>query len=319
MENIQEEIENKIIDQITIGASGRLITFKPEKSKRGADLVIERRGKYKEKGFSFKVTSFIEKKGGEFAKDFLQDDFKADENFYLLFVYFDEIKQKINDYVWLIPSLYFRDSADFMVSGDGKKILRFKASLDVKNRDKYSKYLINIKELGKLLIDAFEAGKFHFKETGFEEKETINLEGLKEFISEARANTYASNASFTDNPRLLASLQLEFQKADYFYRDIYFSAKKKFIGQEIVYKNNKPIWGMNYIGGAVDKNTEKFLKDSLLRLSRKCRFGESCEFEKKEYKYQDTGQGNLEEFSGQEYIFLEGKNIYKLTYHGGLL
>jgi len=191
------------------------------------------------------------------------------------------------------------------MSADGKKLLRFQAPLDIKSKDKYSKYLINIKELGKLLIKAFESGgKFDFKDTWFQESKAINLEGLKEFISEARANTYASNATFNDNPRLLGSLQLEFQKGDYFYRDIYFSEKKKFIGQEIVYKNNKPVWGMNYIGSYIDKNAEKFLKDSLLRLSKKCRFGESCEFEKREFKYQDTGQGSMEEFSGQEYIFL---------------
>lgn len=319
-ENIQEEIENKIIDKITASASGRLIVFKPEQSKQGADLVIERRGKYKEESFYFKVNSFISsKKNDVFVKDFLQDEFRADKNFYLLFVCFDEILQKINDRVWLVPSLQFKDIADYTKSPDGKKILKFQASVDIKDKNRYSKYSVKIKELGKLLINAFESGRIDFKEADFQDNKAINLEGLKEFISEARANTYASNATFADNPRLLASRQLEFQKGDYFYRDIYFSEKKKFIGQEIVYKNNKPAWGMNYIGSAIDKNTEKFLKDSLLRLARKCRFGEACEFEKREYKYQNTGHGELDDFSGQEYVFLEGKNIYKLNYQGGLL
>ena len=184
-ENIQEKIENKIIDQITTGASGRLITFKPEKDAKGADLIVERRGEYKEKALSFKVNSFIgSKENNSFVKDFLQDDFKADKDFYLLFVSFDEVLQKINEHIWLIPSLRFKDIADSVISPDGKKVLRFQAPLDVKNKNRYSKYLVNIKELGKLLIKAFESGgKFDFKDTGFEEKEVINLEGLKEFTS----------------------------------------------------------------------------------------------------------------------------------------
>jgi len=39
-----------------------------------------------------------------------------DKNFYLLFVCFDELKQKINDYVWLIPSIQFRDIAKVIKS-----------------------------------------------------------------------------------------------------------------------------------------------------------------------------------------------------------
>src|SRR3989344_8382939 len=116
-ENIQEKIENKIIDQITTGASGRLITFKPEKDAKGADLIVERRGEYKEKALSFKVNSVIgSKENNSFVKDFLQDDFKADKDFYLLFVSFDEVLQKINEHIWLIPSLRFKDIADSVIS-----------------------------------------------------------------------------------------------------------------------------------------------------------------------------------------------------------
>ncbi len=46
--NIAEEIENKLIDQITLGSRARLITFKPEKNLMGADLAVEKRGGYKD-------------------------------------------------------------------------------------------------------------------------------------------------------------------------------------------------------------------------------------------------------------------------------
>jgi len=319
--NIEEDIEDKIMDWITVDMAGRLIVSKPEKSNFGADLLIERRGDYKGKNISFKVCSLIgpvETKN--LTKDFLQNEFKADANFYLLFVYFDSIKQKISDSIWLIPSLQFSDLAQIIKSSDGNNILRFESSLNIQNKDKYSKFLVYTKDLGNLVFDAFEAGgKINFKEKVFQEFKTINIESLKEFISEARANTYAADNSPVDNPRLLGSVQLEFQKRNLFYRDIYFPGIKNFIGQEIVYQDSEVIWGMNYIGNQIGKLEVSFLKESLFRMAGKCRFGLNCEYEKREFKYEDAGQGSLDSFSGQEKIFVAGKNIYKLDYRGGLI
>lgn len=320
-ENIQEEIEDKVIDCINSGVAGRLIIFKPEGTASGADLAVERRGKYKEKEMYFKINSFVgPAEGNIFIKDFLQDDFKASKNLYLLFVYFDEVKQKIGDYVWLIPSLEFRDIAEVVKSPEGEKILRFEAKLDAKDKNKYSKFTAGAKDLGKFILNALEkGGKFDFKEAYLQEKSAINLESLKEFLCEARKNTYAADATAVDNPRLLASTQLEFQQGNYFYRDVYFLGNKKFIGQEIVYQELKPIWGMNYIGSAIGKMEINFLKESLFKLFDKCRLGGNFEYEKRELKYQDRGEGNLEKLSGQEEIFSEGKSIYKLEYNGGLI
>ena len=324
-DNIQKEIEDKIIDCINSGIAGRLIIFKPEKNSMGADLAVERRGKYKETGMYFQVNSFVgPAENSNYIKDFPKENFKADKNFYLIFVYFDEVRQKISDYIWLIPSLQFRDIAETVKSPDGKNLLRFQSSSDIKIKNKYSKFIIDSKEFGKIVLEAFkQKGKFDFKEgasLGSSEGENmINLDSLKEFLCEARKNTYASNSTPIDNPKLLASTQLEFQKADYFYRDVYFSGSKRFIGQEIIYKDSKPVWGMNYIGGAIGKLEEGFLKESLFRLSEKCRMGGICEYEKREYKYEDQGQGSPEDFFGREEISVEGKNIYKLNYQGGLI
>jgi len=325
VKNIQEEIEDKVIDCINSGVAGRLIIFKPEKNSFGADLVVERRGKYKEKKIYFQVNSFVgSAKEGSFVKDFLQDNFKADANFYLLFVHFDEVRQKISDYIWLMPSLQFRDIAEVIKSQDGKNLLRFEASLNFNDKNKYSEFMVKKEYLGTLILDALEkGGEIDFKEVpgrnSLSGESTISLQGLKEFLCNARSSTYAAGAVPIDNPRLLSSKQLEFQKGDYFYRDIFFNGNKKFIGQEIVYLNSKPAWGMNYIGSQIGKIETNFLKESLLKLSEKCRLGGVCEYEKREFKYHDRGQGGLEEFFGEEGISLEGKNIYKLNYQGGIL
>lgn len=322
MDNTKEEIRDKVIDYINSGVSGRLIIYKPEKNIYEADLSVERRANYKEKGMYIQINSLIipSKDAIIFIKDFPQESFNAEKNFYLLFVYFDKERQKIDDYIWLIPSLDFQDIAEVIKLEGDKKIFRFESSADLKKKNKYSRFIIKTEELGKTILKALEkGGKFDFKEIDFEGKNIINLANLKEFIIDARKNTYAANSTPVANPRLLASKQLEFQKGNYFYRDIYFLGEKKLIGQEIVYQDGKPIWGMNYIGDVIGKLETNFLKESLFRLTEQCRFGGVCEYEKREYKYEDQGEGSVDKFSGRELISLEGKNVYNLDYQGGII
>jgi hypothetical protein len=320
-DNIQAEIEDKVIDCINSGVAGRLVIFKPQKNSFGANLAVERRGKYKEGEMYFQINSLAEPaQDNRVVKDFSQKSFKSEKGFYLLFVYFDEVRQRIDDHVWLIPSLQFRDIAVVVGLPNGEKALRFEASADFKDKNSYSKFVVSTAELGKFILEAFErGGKFDFKETEFSEKEGINLSSLKEFLCDARENTYASDGASIDNPRLMSSIQLEFQKGNYFYRDIYFLGKKKFIGQEIIYQDSKPIWGMNYMGADIGKVETDFLKESLYKLADKCRIGGDCEYTKREFKYQDKGQGDVGEFSGTEEIFVENKSVYRLNYQGGLI
>ena len=320
-QNIQDQIENKIIDHINSGVVGRLIIYKPEKNAFGADLAVERRAKYKEKEIYFQVNSLIAPvQDNIFVKDFSQEKFKADKDFYLLFIVFDEFKQKTGDYIWLVPSVIFKDIVNVVTSEAGEKIFRFEVSLDIKDKNKYSRFLINVKELGKIILNALEkGGKFAFKEIDFEEKGKINLDNLKEFLLDARKNTFAGRALSIDSPRLLSSKQFEFQKGEYSYKDIYFPGERKITGQEIIYKDSKAVWEMNYSGTFIAKIESSFLKEALFKLAGKCRLGQTCEYEKREFKYKDQGNGNLENFSGQEEIFLESKSVYKLNYQGGLL
>lgn len=324
MENIQKQIEDKVIDCINLGVAGRLIIFKPENNKSGVDLAVERRGKYKEGAIYFQINSFIGPSEDKvFTKDFFQEGFRPNKDFNFIFVYFDELKQKLSDYVWLIPSFDFRDLAEVIKSSDGN-LLRFEVTADIKSKNKYSKFIVATKDLGKLVLDALEkGGKFDFKDLGLNEysgeKRAVNLEDLKEFLFEARESTYAAGANPIDNPRLLSSEQLEFQKGDYFYRDIFFDGEKNFIGQEIIYFESKPIWGMNYFGAQIGKVETNFLRETLTKLSNKCRIGGICEYKKREFKYQDKGKGDLTDFSGQEEIYIEDKSIYKLDYRGGII
>src|SRR5574343_1539234 len=221
IKNIQEEIEDIIIDYINFGAASRLVIVKSEEKGFADYLIVGRKGKYKENAMYFDINSFIlPAKENNFIKDFSEKDFQAEKNFYLIFVYFDEQKQKISDYIWFIPTLEFRDIADTIKTENGEAFLRFEVSEDFKNQNKYSRFLVKVESLGKLILDAYEkGGKLDYEKMGIQEKREINLESVKDFLCTARRETYASGSGPIETPQLLESKQFDFQKGGYFYRD----------------------------------------------------------------------------------------------------
>lgn len=90
--NIQEKIENKVIDWIAIGASGRLVAIKPEK---GPDLLVEKKGDYPIKQVSLYIKT-------DFNENISKDGWQKDS--YILFVVFDKISQKLEDKFWMVPA-----------------------------------------------------------------------------------------------------------------------------------------------------------------------------------------------------------------------
>lgn len=320
-DNIQKLVEGKIIDCINFDVEGRLVIIKPDENMLGANLSVVRRGKYDERPIYLKINSFVgPTQENIFISDIVEKKFNSNKNFYLIFVYFDKVTQKISDYVWLVPSEKFLGLAEVIKSQNDERTLRFETNLDIKNKNEYSKYLVSTSELGKLILSSLEDGtKIKFKRTGFDEKIPINLNSLINFLYDARSNTYAANANPDVNPRLESSTQMEFQKGDYLYRVIYFNGNKKFIGQEIVYQGDKPIWGMNYIGSGIEKEVLNFLRESLFKLVDSCRLGKICEYKKREYLYRDNGQGTIENFSGKEEILINNKGVYQLDYNGGVI
>lgn len=176
--NIEENIKNRIIDLIAKGSENRLITFKPDKNNGViTDLIVKKKGEYKPPialkrlGVSFKTKNIFlkppEDKSNELSfqihifigpsdptsitKDIYQDDIIFDRNFYLMFIYFDEVKQYVSN-VWVIPSLSFLEVAEPQKLENNKAVLKFKIIKDPQNKDKYEKFLIAQKELGDFLL-----------------------------------------------------------------------------------------------------------------------------------------------------------------------
>jgi len=131
---MQEEIEDKIIDWVALGTSGRLIAFKPE---RGADLVIQKKGDYSGKKLFLNIKIFITPRGeNDFIMDVPQNDYESREGIYLMFVVFDKIKRKIDEKIWLVPALEFSKNAnDFKF--EPSRFLNY-----LTNKNKFNLFLI---------------------------------------------------------------------------------------------------------------------------------------------------------------------------------
>jgi hypothetical protein len=75
----------------------------------------------------------------------------------------------------------------------------------------------------------------------------MDSNGLHTFIVRAQAATYVGDAEPV-HPCRLGSQDLRFSDGKWAYHDSYLG-DTDFIGEEIVYFAEKPVWAMNYYGG----------------------------------------------------------------------
>ncbi len=145
---------------------------------------------------------------------------------------------------------------------------------------------------------------------------------LKEFLSEARKNTWAGNLGKNESGRTGSEGIFIFEKDGLRYEDEYFG-RARFQGEEIVYFQDKPIWGMVYCGGipfGVDVNkTEEFdfLKKALLERSDTARISGKTEFQDPKRTYLCEIKGDLDNFSGKEIIKHKNVITHEVIFLGG--
>lgn len=71
------------------------------------------------------------------------------------------------------------------------------------------------------------------------------MENFKKFLIEAKKQTYANGMVAKVNSSRLDSKDYEYKNNNMIYHDTYFGGTN-FIGEEVVYVDNKIYWGMNY-------------------------------------------------------------------------
>ncbi|NLU51326.1 MAG: XRE family transcriptional regulator [Clostridiaceae bacterium] len=145
-----------------------------------------------------------------------------------------------------------------------------------------------------------------------------NEQRFRDFIVEAKRATYAGYGKETESSRI-KSRDLPYEKGDLKYLDSYLG-ESQFIGEEVVWYNDEPIWGMNYYGTLIDEPFEgfgDFLKSALRLVTPEAPYRGPKYFCKDEMEYICSWEGDITFFEGREEIRFKGKPVYRLVFHGG--
>ena len=141
------------------------------------------------------------------------------------------------------------------------------------------------------------------------------------FLLKAKLKTYATRGEGNERDLEDGTREMTYQEENYLYRDRYYGFNP-FVGEEVVWENGKAIWAMNYYGMVTDESVQagdvyRFLQEAMQRITAERPFRGPDEYREGDFVYQDTSEGNLSQFSGEETIFFQKKQVYLLTYHGG--
>jgi hypothetical protein len=151
----------------------------------------------------------------------------------------------------------------------------------------------------------------------------MDKDELNSFIVRAKAATYVGDGEHVTSCRL-GSHDLRFSDGNWSYHDSYFGGSD-FIGEEVVYFDQKPVWAMNYYGRILREDlitaaqAGQMIKSSLSRLYQEGRFLGGFENIEWDFTYIDANEGSVECFHGHELIRLGQETAYELDYHGGLI
>ncbi len=148
-----------------------------------------------------------------------------------------------------------------------------------------------------------------------------NGEALRRFLVEAKANGYASGRAASIGAD--GGHALTFQAGEFKYCDRYFG-QNPFVGEEVVWQNDRPIWAMNFYGGVTGQavpagDVYTFLQKALRQMEAERPYRGPAVFREGEFEYCNESQGSLENFTGVEQIAYRERVVYQLLYHGGAI
>ena len=133
---------------------------------------------------------------------------------------------------------------------------------------------------------------------------TIDTKELANFLHASNKNTYANKEAAKAESTRLNSKDYHFEQGDLIYHDTYFGPRD-FIGEEIIYKKEQPVWGANYFGFILDDNLHE---DDVYSFLRKALMQEYSDiipvrgpktFTKDNWTYNFKAEGDLKTFRGE--------------------
>lgn len=149
----------------------------------------------------------------------------------------------------------------------------------------------------------------------------LESHAFTQFLIKAKQNTYAGGGGFIP-PCRTASKDLSFKEKGFVYLDSYLG-DLDFLGEEAVWYEEKPVWGMNYVGRmlteTIPNGFSPFLKDALMMVPEEMPYRGPEEHMNGDFRYTCTVEGDVFWFRGKEVVFYKGERIYQLYFHGGMI
>lgn len=152
----------------------------------------------------------------------------------------------------------------------------------------------------------------------------MNTNKLAQFLNVANKATYANKEAPKVAPSRLKSEDYHLEQDGLIYHETYFGGRD-FIGGEIVYENEKPIWGANYFGFVLDENINEKEVCDFLRLALMQEHNDVIpvrgpkHFSADDKEYSFVVNGDLTNFSGTEEISFDEKAVYRCYLHDGMI
>lgn len=157
-------------------------------------------------------------------------------------------------------------------------------------------------------------------------------EELMDFIRKAKQSTYASSFSIPKRTEG-GGKKYTVTKGDLVYTDEYFGDLVD-SGQERVYDKGVLIWVMAYRGGLYSLRDDPFnlgesddIADEAFGFLKKCLKEAPAEFPARgpekfvsgDFVYENSWEGEIDSFIGEEFIYLKGKKVCFRNYVGGMV
>ncbi len=151
----------------------------------------------------------------------------------------------------------------------------------------------------------------------------MSLSELRKFLVKAKKSTYASGDLAKSIRNKDKSTTLIFESGDWKYHDNYFGGEP-YGGREVVFFKNKPVYIMVYYGRVYSSVSEfgdvyKVLQSALKLIPENNPYRGPEKYVQGGFRYENHFTGEVDNFSGEESIFEDNKEIYKSRYIGGLV
>ncbi|MBT5502667.1 hypothetical protein HN858_03405 [Candidatus Falkowbacteria bacterium] len=151
----------------------------------------------------------------------------------------------------------------------------------------------------------------------------FNKNELCKFLVKAKKSTYAASDSAEKTINEDKSTTLIFESGDWKYHDNYFGGEP-YGGREVVFFKGEPIYIMVYYG-LVDESVSDhnkvygILMNALKLIPKDKPYRGPEKYDEDVLSYSNSFTGEVDNFSGEEIITENGKEIYQAKYIGGFV